>query len=86
MSATPVEVTRTGEHTFTATNPRGARVAIGRDDAPDAFTPGELLLAAIAGCSAVTSENLLVRRIGEDASLRVHADRSKDPADPNQFT
>lgn len=85
MSSTPVEVTRTGEHTFTATNPRGAQVAIGQDGDPDAFTPGELLLAAIAGCSAVTSENLLVRRIGADAPLRVHADRSKDPADPNRF-
>ncbi|GAA2813211.1 OsmC family protein [Saccharopolyspora taberi] len=86
MSSTPVEIDRTGKHTFTATNGRGGEVTIGRDGAPDAFTPGELLLAAIAGCSAVTSENLLVRRLGEEAKLRVHADRSKAPEDPNKFS
>lgn len=85
MSSTPVEVTRTGQHTFTATNPRGGEVAIGREDAPDAFTPGELLLAAIAACSAVTSENLLVRRLGEDAKVTVHADRTKVPEDKHKF-
>ncbi|MCI2423549.1 OsmC family protein [Saccharopolyspora sp. K220] len=85
MSSTPVEVTRTGQHTFTATNPRGAEVTIGRDGAPEAFTPGELLLAAIAGCSAVTSENLLVRRLGEDAKITVHADRTKTPEDKHKF-
>ncbi|MER7082941.1 Uncharacterized OsmC-related protein [Saccharopolyspora kobensis] len=85
MSSTPVEVTRTGQHTFRATNPRGAQVAIGREDAPEAFTPGELLLAAIAACSAVTSENLLVRRLGEDAELTVHADRTKVPEDKHKF-
>ena len=61
MSGTPVEVTRTGQHAFMAVNPRGGKVAIGREDAADSFTPGELLLAAIAGCSALTGENLLVR-------------------------
>ncbi|GAA4848551.1 OsmC family protein [Saccharopolyspora rosea] len=86
MSSTPVEVTRTGNHTFTATNPRGGRVEIGREDAPDAFTPGELLLAAIAACSAVTGENLVTRRLGEDAAITVHADRSKAPEDPHRFS
>ncbi|WP_190822959.1 OsmC family protein [Saccharopolyspora pogona] len=85
MSSTPVEVTRTGQHTFTATNPRGGVVTIGREDAPDAFTPGELLLAAIAACSAVTSENLLVRRLGEDAKVTVHTDRTKVPEDKHKF-
>ncbi|MGW1676293.1 OsmC family protein [Saccharopolyspora sp. NPDC002376] len=85
MSSTPVEVTRTGQHAFLATNPRGGQVAIGREDAPDAFTPGELLLAAIAACSAVTSENLLVRRLGDDAELTVHADRTKVPEDKHKF-
>lgn len=85
MASTPVEVHRTGEHTFTASNDRGATVHIGREGAQDAFTPGELLLAAIAGCSAVTSENLLVRRLGDDADVAVHADRDKTPEDPNKF-
>ncbi|MBQ0926515.1 MULTISPECIES: OsmC family protein [Saccharopolyspora] len=85
MSSTPVEVTRTGEHTFTATNSRGAEVAVGRDGAPGAFTPGELLLAAVAACSVVTSENLFVRRIGEDARLVARADRTKNPEDEHKF-
>ncbi|MFR9731840.1 OsmC family protein [Saccharopolyspora sp. MS10] len=84
-TSTPVEVRRTGDHRFTATNGRGGRVDIGRDGAPDAFTPGELLLAAIASCSAVTSENLLVRRVGPDAGFAVRADRTKAAEDPNKF-
>lgn len=86
MSSTPVEIHRDGSHRFTASNGRGGEVAIGRDDTPEAFTPGELLLAAIAGCSAVTTENLLVRRMGDDADLAVHADRDKDPEDPHRFS
>ncbi|GAA4869200.1 MULTISPECIES: OsmC family protein [Saccharopolyspora] len=82
---TPVEVTRTGDHRFTATNGRGGRVEIGPDGAPDTFTPGELLLAAIAGCSALTGENLLVRRLGEDAAITFTADRDKPPDDPHRF-
>ena len=85
MSGTPVEVTRSGEHRFVATNERGASVEIGRDGAEGAFTPGELLLAAVAGCSAVTSENLLVRRLGEDAPMTVRADRTKNPEDEHKF-
>jgi len=85
MSGTPVEVTRTGQHAFMAVNPRGGKVAIGREDAADSFTPGELLLAAIAGCSALTGENLLVRRLGQDAELTVRADRTKSPEEPHKF-
>ncbi|QUH01651.1 OsmC family protein [Saccharopolyspora erythraea] len=85
MSSTPVDVRRTGKHIFTATNDRGAEVTIGRDGAPGAFTPGELLLAAIAGCSAVTSESMLIRRLGESAALDVHADRTKTEDDPHKF-
>ncbi len=86
MSSIPVDVARTGEHQFVATNGRGGEVSIGRDGAPHAFTPGELLLAAIAGCSALTSENLLTRRLGAGAALGVHADRTKDADDPNTFS
>ena len=44
-----VERTSTGQ--FIATNPRGGTVRFGTDGG-DAFTPVELLLAAIGGCSA----------------------------------
>lgn len=85
MSSTPVEVHRTGDHRYTASNDRGASVEIGTDGVADTFTPGELLLAAIAGCSGLTGENLLTRRLGQSAEVAVHADRTKDPEDPKKF-
>ncbi len=86
MSSTPIEVHRDGPHHFTARNERGAQVAVGRDDTPDSFTPGEMLLAAIAACSAVTTENILVRRLGDETEQVVHADREKAPEDPHKFS
>ncbi|WP_328551809.1 MULTISPECIES: OsmC family protein [unclassified Streptomyces] len=50
-----VTVERTGTGHFTATNARGGTIAFGTGSGPgaeDAFTPVELLLAAIGGCSA----------------------------------
>lgn len=85
MSSTPVEVTRTGTRTFEASNPRGARALVGPETAEGVFTPGELLLAAVAACVGVTTENLVVRRAGEDAPFRVHADRTKESDDAHEF-
>lgn len=56
-----VKVERT-EEGFEATNDRGARVAIGDGDAAGAFTPVELLLAALGGCETVTIEPLTAQR------------------------
>lgn len=50
-----VVVERTSTGHYTATNPRGGTIhfATASDDGPnDAFTPVELLLAAIGGCTA----------------------------------
>ncbi|MGM1064149.1 OsmC family protein [Saccharothrix sp. Mg75] len=65
-----VEVRRTGQHEFTATNDRGASVRVGRKGAEGAFTPVELLLAAAAGCAAVTAETLITRRVDGDLVAR----------------
>lgn len=86
MSSTPVELTRTTEGAFVATNPRGAQVRVGPASAEHAFTPGELLLVAAAGCAGITSERLIVRRIGEEAPFRVHADRAKEHEDAHEFS
>ncbi|MGW2521439.1 OsmC family protein [Streptomyces sp. NPDC001617] len=51
-----VTVERTGTGHFVATNPRGGTITFGTGSAPgtDAeFTPVELLLAALGGCTAV---------------------------------
>jgi uncharacterized OsmC-like protein len=66
-----LEVQRDGQHAFVGRNDRGAEVRIGRKGAEGAFSPAELLQIAAAGCSAVTAEELITRRIGEDAKFRV---------------
>lgn len=60
-----VSVERTGSHEFVARNDRGAEVRIGRVGQEGSFSPVELLLAAAAGCVAVTGEELVLRRTGE---------------------
>lgn len=66
-----LEVQRDGQHAFIGRNDRGAEVRLGRTGAEEAFSPAELLQIAAAGCSAVTAEELITRRIGEDAKFRV---------------
>ena len=51
-----VTVERTSTGHFVATNARGGRISFGSSSDPDeqaAFTPVELLLAALGGCTAV---------------------------------
>ncbi|PKH40522.1 OsmC family protein [Nocardioides alpinus] len=57
-----IELTRIGPARFKATNDRGGEtfMGVGGDD-PD-FTPVELLLAAIAGCSALDVEAITHKR------------------------
>lgn len=86
VAPSPVVVRRTGSHVFTGSNPRGATVTVGRDGAEGAFTPGELLLVAAAGCAAVTAETLVLRRVGQDTPLVVHADRDKESPDAHEFS
>ncbi len=73
-----VEVRRVGQHEFVATNDRGASVRVGRKGAEGAFTPVELLLAAAAGCAAVTAETLVTRRV--DGGLVARADDVRSPS------
>ncbi|MDO5627292.1 MAG: OsmC family protein [Mobilicoccus sp.] len=56
-----VELSRSGAGTFVATNARGGTLSMGTGESDD-FTPVELLLAAIAGCSAVDVDLLTARR------------------------
>ncbi|MGC7099109.1 OsmC family protein [Amycolatopsis lurida] len=74
-----LEVERIGEHVFAGRNERGAEVRIGRKGQADVFSPAELLQIAAAGCAAVTAEDLVVRRTGEEAKFRVEvtADRNE---------
>lgn len=56
-----VELTRTEKGRYVATNVRGGRVVVGQGD-DDAFTPVELLLAAIAGCGAIDVDSITAKR------------------------
>ena len=56
-----VRVERVGD-VFEATNDRGARVTMGTAEQDGAFTPVELLLAALGGCELVTVEPLTAKR------------------------
>lgn len=59
-SARSVEITRLGLGRYEALNPRGGRIRFGSGG--DDFTPVELLLAAIAGCTAADVDYITVKR------------------------
>ena len=73
-----VELTRTGPSRYRATNVRGTTLQIG-DGSSDDFTPVELLLVALAGCTALTVDPLVARR-AEPVTFDVHtrADKIRD--------
>ena len=70
-----IELTRTGERRYEATNRRGGVLPIGSGDGSD-FTPVELLLAAIAGCSAIDVDLITGKRVTADV-FDVHAEGHK---------
>lgn len=69
-----VSLSRAADGSFTATNVRGGTVTLG--SAEDDFTPVELLLAAIAACTAVDVGTVTARR-AEPESFRVDVDAEK---------
>jgi len=74
-----IDLVRTGPSRYTARNARGTSLTIG-DGSSDDFTPVELLLVALAGCTSITVDPLVSRR-AEATSFKVHAraDKVRDP-------
>jgi uncharacterized OsmC-like protein len=70
-----IDLTRIGEGRYKATNGRGGVLPVGSGDDPD-FTPVELLLAAIAGCSAIDVD-LITRKRADAVVLDVRAEGTK---------
>jgi putative redox protein len=70
-----VELTRVGKAAFQATNARGGTLTFGEGDDKD-FSPIELLLAAIAGCTAIDVDYITGKR-AEPVSFDVHAQGDK---------
>jgi putative redox protein len=73
-----LSVERTGPGKLAATNSRGGRITFGTGDGED-FTPTELLLIAIGGCTAIDVDILTSRRSEPDAfDIAVDADKVRD--------
>jgi uncharacterized OsmC-like protein len=70
-----VAVDRTSASTYTATNARGGTISVG-DGSGTTFTPVELLLTAIAACTAIDVDIITTRRAEPD-SFRVEASATK---------
>jgi len=78
---TEVWVERTGIRRYTGRSSRGAEVLIGSETDDGVFTPGELLKVALGGCSGLSSDQPLRRRLGDDYQAVI---RVAGPADREQ--
>lgn len=77
---TELWVERTGIRRYTGRSDRGAEVLIGSETDDGVFTPGELLKIALAGCSGLSSDQPLRRRLGDGyaATIRVSGQANRD--------
>jgi uncharacterized OsmC-like protein len=74
-SVRTIGIQRLSPGRFVATNVRGGRIEFGSGDDSD-FTPVELLLAAIGGCTSIDVDILTGRRAEPEAfSVRIEADK-----------
>ncbi len=73
-----VTVRRVGSGRFAASNDHGGEIFFGTGDGPD-FTPTELLLAAIGGCTSIDVDILTSRRAVPDSfEVIVDAEKVRD--------
>jgi uncharacterized OsmC-like protein len=77
---TELWVERTGIRRYTGRSSRGAEVLLGSESDEGVFTPGELLKIALAGCSGLSSDQPLRRRLGDDyrAVIKVSGPADRD--------
>ena len=75
-----VTVRRVASGRFAVVNDHGGEIAFGTGEGPD-FTPTELLLAAIGGCTSIDIDILTTRRAEpESFEVRVDAEKIRDDA------
>ncbi|MCW2799339.1 MAG: oxidoreductase [Aeromicrobium sp.] len=73
-----ITLDRTGKARFRATNVRGGTLDLG-EGGDTSFTPVELLLVAIAGCSAIDVDYLTGKRVDpETFAVAARADKIRD--------
>lgn len=75
-----VTAVRTAKDLYTIRNDQGAELRVAGPGTEGAFTPGELLQAALAGCSALSADAQLASKLGPDfeATATVDATRHED--------
>jgi putative redox protein len=75
-----VRLERIKNSRYTAVNERGGTISVGTGDGTD-FTPVELLLTAIAGCTAIDVDILTSRRAEPDSfEIVIDAEKVRDAA------
>lgn len=74
-------VERTGTRRYVGRSSRGATVEIGDIAYEGAFTPGELMKIALAGCSGLSSDAALARRLGDDVPVTIEVEGLADEAE-----
>jgi len=75
-----VRLERVANSRYLVTNDRGGQISIGRGEDTD-FTPVDLLLAGIGGCTAIDVDILTSRRAEPDAfEILVDAEKVRDDA------
>ena len=80
-----VTIERIANSKYTVTNDRGGQITIGSGGGTD-FTPVDLLLAAIGGCTAIDVDILTSRRAEPDSfTIDVGAEKIRD-RDGNRLT
>ncbi len=78
VSHRSLTVERVAAGTFAAVNDRGGRIVLGAGAGAE-FTPVELLMIAIAGCTAIDVDILTSRRAEPDTfEISVDADKVRD--------
>ncbi len=81
-----VEIERTSQEHYVVRNVRGGAMAVG-SGGDDSFTPVELLLAAIGGCTAIDVDLITTRRAEPTAfRVTVTGDKIRDEAGGNRMT
>ena len=81
-----VTIDRASNSRYTVTNARGGTISVG-DGSDDSFTPVELLLTAIGGCTAIDVDILASRRAEPDSfQVEVAGTKIRDEARQNRLT
>ena len=74
-----IEMIRLAKGRYEATNSRGGRLVLGQGGSGEEFSPVELLLVAIAGCSAIDVDFIVAKRAEPTRlDVRMSGDKIRD--------